>query len=347
MKKTLLMCILTLCLAGCGEKKDFNESKQLICLDNYRIPTDREGVKIAQILNTDSVTVTLSKDTSGIFEIDHLGILALKKGVWVDATSPMRYEIEVDCQGYKKTFELVKDDFIRNKVIAHRGAWKHHGVSQNSLGSLRAGIELGCEAIEFDVWYTADNELILSHDPIIGEKRIEDTPANEILQIELMNGETVPHLKQYIDIIKTQNKSHLVLEIKVSEKGKDRNMELAEAVVRTIHREKIQAWVEYISFSYDILLKIRELDSTARLSYLENNKPVKEIKTSGLSGIDYYYSTFFQDSLLVTHAHQLGITTNAWTVNKREDMERLLEMGIDYLTTDEPEIALEVVGKTK
>jgi glycerophosphoryl diester phosphodiesterase len=41
--------------------------------------------------------------------------------------------------------------FQKNKVIAHRGAWKAQGLPQNSLASLREAVRLGCEGSEFDV----------------------------------------------------------------------------------------------------------------------------------------------------------------------------------------------------
>ncbi|WP_332911531.1 glycerophosphodiester phosphodiesterase family protein [Algoriphagus boritolerans] len=34
----------------------------------------------------------------------------------------------------------------------------------------------------------------------------------------------------------------------------------------------------------------------------------------------------------------MGLTVNAWTVNKVEDMKWLMEMKADFITTDEPEL---------
>src|SRR6185369_6559713 len=49
------------------------------------------------------------------------------------------------------TFRIVKDNFIHNKVIAHRGAWKNTGTAENSIASLNHAIDLGCQGSEFDV----------------------------------------------------------------------------------------------------------------------------------------------------------------------------------------------------
>ena len=39
---------------------------------------------------------------------------------------------------------------------------------------------------------------------------------------------------------------------------------------------------------------------------------------------------------MVTSAHDLGMKVNVWTVNKREDIEKMIDLKVDYITTDEP-----------
>jgi glycerophosphoryl diester phosphodiesterase len=43
---------------------------------------------------------------------------------------------------------------------------------------------------------------------------------------------------------------------------------------------------------------------------------------------------------LVKKAHKRGIRVIPWTVNEPEDMQRLIEMGVDGLITDYPNRAL-------
>jgi glycerophosphoryl diester phosphodiesterase len=46
---------------------------------------------------------------------------------------------------------------------------------------------------------------------------------------------------------------------------------------------------------------------------------------------------------LIAEAHALGLTVLPWTVNRAEDMRRLLRDGIDGLITDRPDIARRVL----
>ena len=355
MKKVLLISFsVILCVfTGLAQSK-----KQPLVLNNYTIPMNTKGVLIGKVITSGSEAVSLAKDTSKLFVIDKRGNISLKADVELTTQSSYRYEIVVK-QGKKtKAFELVKDEFIRNRAVAHRGAWKHSEKSQNSMGSLNKAIELGCEGSELDVWLTKDNVVVLSHDPEIGGKVVDKSTLKEMKTVELKGGEVVPTLEEYLKRIKEQNKTRLVVELKAfSNKAKDgesaaliaervkRNLQLTDSVVSLIHRMKAQAWCDYISFSYDVMLRLRELDPTAHIAYLSVNKALEEQKIEGISGIDYNLSNFKKDPDLVNKAHKLGLTTNAWTVNKEEDMKYLLDKGIDFVTTDEPELLLKVIAQ--
>src|SRR5665648_155520 len=58
------------------------------------------------------------------------------------------------------------DNLLKNGVIAHRGAWKKDSLPQNSIASLQNAIRLGVAGSEFDVQLTADEVLVVNHDPI-------------------------------------------------------------------------------------------------------------------------------------------------------------------------------------
>lgn len=332
-----------LLLLICTPYLSLSASSILPTLDKYTIPVNVKGAVIGKVVSPGNDKLTLKKDTSNLFLIDQSGYIKLKPTVELVASSPIKYEITIESTSGNKAFELVKDEFIHNKVIAHRGAWKNHDASQNSMSSLINTIKLGCEAAEFDVWLSSDNKVILSHDPTIGGKEVENTSSQTLMEIPLKNNDFVPALEQYLECIQKQNKTRLVLELKGSQKGKERSLALADSAVQIVHRYKAQAWVDYISFDYEALLRVKEIDPTATISYLETNKSLEELSAAQVDGIDYHYSAFNNDQLLVDKAKKMGLTTNAWTVNTEEQMKYLLQLGIDYITTDEPELLLKLI----
>lgn len=339
MKKTLILISVLLFNAILLSAQ--SSSKTLLTLDKYLIPVNEKGAVIGKIITQPGIKVTLAKDTSKLFTIDKQGYITLKKGKELTSTSPFRYEITLKYGKEKKAFELVKDEFIRNKVIAHRGAWKHHEASHNSMRSLKKAIELGCEGSELDFWLSSDNVLVLSHDPSIGGKKVEETTAEELYKIPLKSGDFVPSLEEYINYVKTQNKTRLVLEIKGSQIGKA----IADSTVQLVHRMKAQAWVDYIAFGLEYMVRVKELDPTATVQYLGSNKTLEELKAANMSGIDFNQKMYLNDPELVSKAKKLGFITNVWTVNKEEDMRTLLQQGVDYITTDEPELLLKIISE--
>lgn len=47
---------------------------------------------------------------------------------------------------------------------------------------------------------------------------------------------------------------------------------------------------------------------------------------------------------LVTEAHTLGLQVVVWTVNKREDMARMIELGVDGIISDRPDLLRQIAG---
>lgn len=99
----------------------------------------------------------------------------------------------------------------------------------------------------------------------------------------------------------------------------------------------------YISFDYHICKKIKELDPTAKIAYLNGDKTPAQLRADGIWGLDYNQQVFKNDPQLIATAKQQQVTTNAWTIDHPGIMDGLLKEGIDFITTNEPEILLEKV----
>lgn len=252
------------------------------------------------------------------------------------------FSILLGCNSTKKTFKS-EISFADNKVIAHRGAWKNYNLPQNSIAALKKAIELNCTGSEFDVRMTADNVLIVTHDPRYNNLEIEKTNYSELTAFKLSNGEKLPTLKEYILAgIENNKTTRLVCEIKPSKISKERGQLIATKVVQLVEKLNAKNLVEYLSFDYEILKKIREINPTASIQYLESDKSIEQLKEDGISGVDYYYPNYKNNIDLIESAKKNNITLNAWTVNKVADMDWLLANNFDFITTDEPELLLEI-----
>lgn len=236
-------------------------------------------------------------------------------------------------------------DFHQNKVIAHRGAWKAHTLPQNSIASLREAIRLGCQGSEFDVWMTADEILVVNHDHDFQGMDIEQHTYEQLLTKKLPNGEKIPTLEEYLKEGMTQSNTRLILEFKPSGISTARSERVGELAVKTVQKIGAQDWVEYITFSYEGGLKAIATDPMAKVAYLTGDKSPQELKNDQFFGFDYHFSVLEKNPDWIKEAQNLGLTTNSWTVNSPELMSKLLDEGIDMITTDEPEQLLKILEK--
>lgn len=231
--------------------------------------------------------------------------------------------------------------FADNPVVAHRGAFKSGGLPENSIAALREAIRLGCTGSEFDIWLTADDSLVVNHDPVYHKLDIEKTAYKELRRLLLPNGEPLPLLRNYLATGMTGNRqTRLVLEIKPSRLGKERAAKLAEAVFAMVRSVGAEQYVSYISFDLEVLKQIIRLDGSAETQYLNGELSPAELKALRISGVDYHYSVFRRNPSWIQEAKRHGLRLNAWTVNDPAEMDWLLDQGFDYVTTNEPELLL-------
>jgi len=241
-----------------------------------------------------------------------------------------------------KRLSSTTNTFYSNPVIAHRGAWKKNNLPENSLASLKHAIELKCAGSEFDVRMTADDSLVINHDPHFNNLEIEKTNYSDLLAFKLSNGEKLPTLREYIIAGTENNRStRLFCEIKKSEMSKERGIKIAIKTVQLIQELKVLEMAVFISFDYNILKKIKELNPKASIQYLEDDKTFEQLKKDGISGADYYFPSFKDHPEWIKDAKKNNIDLNAWTVNDVADMDWLILNKFNFITTNEPELLFE------
>ena len=225
----------------------------------------------------------------------------------------------------------------QTQVIAHRGYWKTDGSAQNSLRAIVKADSIGCYGSEFDVWMTADGVLVVNHDAKVDSIVIEKAESKDVLALSLPNGEMLPSLEQYLQVAKNLN-TRLIFELKPH---KNRLLE-AKAVIdgiMMIDRMGLNDRVEYITFSSNALEEfIKYAPKGTPIYYLNGEKSPQELHSMGAAGMDYHISVFKKHPEWIKECHDLGMKVNVWTVNKEEDMKWCIEQGIDFITTNEPEI---------
>lgn len=128
------------------------------------------------------------------------------------------------------------------------------------------------------------------------------------------------------------------------------NPEEFVALVMDILQEKqMSGGFNVQSFDVNILKVLNDKYPEVELSYLVSGGEM-EANFDKLGFLPEIYSPHFgmvKDSAFVDSIHSLQMALIPWTVNEREDIKRMLSLGVDGIITDYPERALELREKTK
>lgn len=234
------------------------------------------------------------------------------------------------------------------EIIAHRGYWKTEGSAQNSIAALVKANEINVYGSEVDIWLSSDGVPVVNHDADVtlnGEKLlVQETPLATLRKVKLSNGETLPTVEEYLNAFKNCNNIKLIIEFK-THKTKEREDELARKVVDMVKEKGLQNRVEYISFGINFVQQAKRLHPEAPVYYLNGDLTPQIIKKMGLAGIDYNLNVINKNPNWVAESHDLGLKVNVWTVNKAEDIQSLIDHKVDFITTDEPLLARDILNK--
>lgn len=235
----------------------------------------------------------------------------------------------------------IKFDKKNVKMIAHRGL---SGLEKENTCSafVAAGNRAAYFGIETDVHVTKDGKFVIFHDDDtarvgIDSMIIEETTFDTLRKLQLtdIDGKRgridllMPELLEYIGICKKYEKK-AVLELK-NEFKPDEVYEIIDRIKSAGYWENVIV----ISFILNNLIALRAkypdhpaqflIEDEWKDSYLE------DLKNYNL-GLDIDFNLLTPE--IVDAVHQLGQEVNVWTVNTKEDGERMVAYGVDYITTN-------------
>ncbi len=224
-------------------------------------------------------------------------------------------------------------------VVAHRGL---SGIEkENTNAAFVAAGNRSYYGIETDIHRTADGHFVVNHDDdlarVAGEKiPVEAVSLSTLQGVVLFDRDGTKDradlrpctLENYIKICQKYEK-HCVLELKSQFTDEE-----TERFIRIIEEIGYLDHVTFISFSYENLRKVRKLRPTQSVQFLfteVTEKIVKAVIADGFD-VDVMYNALTQENVKLFH--DAGLKVNCWTVDKKEHAERLVAMGVDYITSN-------------
>lgn len=237
------------------------------------------------------------------------------------------------------TLEARRKENRKTDIVAHRGFWncEEAGYAKNSIAALRCAQEAGFWGSEFDVNITADSVLIVYHDGEIDGKKIEDHPYSEFKDFKIANGETIPTIDEFLAQGKKYPATKLVYEFKPQFNPETENTFVNLAIANLAENGLLDPdRVMFISFSRNICERLARMLPGYTVQYLNSDMDPDQLHELKVNGVDYNHEVFVKNPKWYKMARKNGMSVNAWTVNKEEDMVRMIKLGVDQITTDYP-----------
>jgi len=232
-------------------------------------------------------------------------------------------------------------------ITGHRGASGH--APENTLSAMRVAIEMGAEFSELDVQETADGEIILLHDSSLKktsgvDKNIWEVNYADIKGLDVgswfsedFKNEPIPTLQEVISLVKGKMKLNIELKANGHEKM------LAERTLKVVMDNDFLDQVVFTSFKFDEIRKIRELNKDAKVGYIFGKLPDDvDVFSEDVDVLSVNINTV--DAAFVKKAKDAGKEVAVWTVNKPEDMQRMIEIGVDDIITNYPDVLRKILN---
>jgi glycerophosphoryl diester phosphodiesterase len=239
----------------------------------------------------------------------------------------------------------------RPAIAAHRGGallWP-----ENSLPAFRGALALGVDLIELDVHLTRDNEVVVLHDPTLertttGQGAVGAHAWPELAGVALRGAADarLPRLAEVLDLLRP-GRAGLLLEIKT---GPDRARYpgIEERSLALVAAAGLLERTTFMAFEWQTLERLRALSPAVRLTGLLSRAGAERLGGAGpaaarlraLGAQDLGIERTLLAPEAVQAARQAGLTIGVWTVNDPDELRRALDSGVDYVTTDRPDLAL-------
>ncbi|MCY6371069.1 glycerophosphodiester phosphodiesterase [Clostridium ganghwense] len=204
----------------------------------------------------------------------------------------------------------------RTLITSHSGCLN---TKMNSMEYIKKAMQMNVDIIEVDIRYTENNKVLLNHD-----------------ELDKENLDGYLSLESLIDVIKPYKNIQLNLDIKELDKFQvlenliiEKDM-LDRAFLSGVKPEMVRE-LNKKGYKLPMLVNYRlDVERNTEIDYLK--ELVDDIKTMNVKGVNLHYPRASEE--LVNIFHEAGIFISVWTVDEEEIMDKMIEIGVDSISTD-------------
>lgn len=211
-------------------------------------------------------------------------------------------------------------------AVGHRG--DPYRVRENTIASLRSALASGADAVEIDVRLTRDGVPVLLHDDTLKRLWEQDRPllALSLAEVEGLTGGGVPTLAA---ALAATDGSRVMVDLPGTP-----DVRAARRIVDVVREAGAQDRVYYCAGAA-AMLAVRAADPAAEIALTWTSlAPPRPAVLDAVRPRWLNYRFSLVDRALAERVHRDGYLLSVWTPDTRRAMRRLLDAGVDSITTN-------------
>lgn len=229
-------------------------------------------------------------------------------------------------------------------IVAHRG--DSVNATENTIEAFQSAIDNSANMIELDVQQAADGTPFVFHDSTLSRMADVTLRVNKLSYPTLRyfpigkgryddGGSYIPTFEEVLQ--QCQDQIALNVEIKPSSTDTD----LVEQVVALMEQYGFVEGSMITSSRYSVLEKVKQLNPDMQTGYIMS---VAMGSFENMQYVDLFsIESSFVTRALVSRIHAAGKSIAVWTVNTEAEIRQAAEAGVDYVITDDVNLAKDVI----
>jgi glycerophosphoryl diester phosphodiesterase len=244
--------------------------------------------------------------------------------------------------------------------FAHRGASAR--APENTLEAFRLAVEAGAGGLELDVRMTRDGEVVVIHDATVdrvtdGSGAVAGMTLDEVRRFDAGysfspdGGRTFPYRGRAVRIPTLAEVYEEFPDIYVNADIKEAQPEAEEAVLSVIKDAAAEGRTLVASTDHAVLRRFRKV-SGGHISTGASRREIAAFYVLSRLHLEALVSPAYEalqvpvehrgiklvTPRFVRAAHSRGVRVDVWTINDVAEMNQLLDLGVDVIMTDRPEV---------
>lgn len=254
-------------------------------------------------------------------------------------------------------------------VVAHRGGAAL--APENTLAAFAVALENDVDTVELDIHLSKDGSLMVIHDPLLlrltGKPgAVSDYTAEELAQFDVaatfkggkhyFGIQKMPTLEEVIEFVEANSKRPIQYQIEIQVKDDGSRYEgIEQKLIDALQAHAILDRTIALSFDFPTLALVGKLEPNLQSGALISKEYLSskgitgpEIVAKNMQELNVEYVSIKYDYLSQAlydqfRSHDLGV--GVWTVDDTVNMRKFVNMGVDFIATNRPELLNRVLDR--